>query len=491
VATTKRRQPKGLYVLFLTEMWERFGFYTLYGLFVLYLTKDLGMGDAAATLLFGAFASYLYVTTLPGGHLADRVLGFRRAIILGAAIMCVGYLSLTIGEADLVPVSLGILIVGNGFFKPNVGALLGHLYDDDDPRRESGFTIFYLGINLGSFVAFLIAGWIAQEVGYNWAFGMAGIGKLISMATFILGRRWLGDAGYAPDPQLLRERHFGLPLMWVVMIGCIGAAGVATYLMNHDVAAGGVLAVAAIVAFAFFLYEGWQEDRAIRRRIVVLVVLSISAIVFWSVYVQVGSSFLLFVDRSVDRDILGLTIPPSEFLSLNPLFILLMGMPFAALWLWLDRFRLNPSTPLKFVFGFILIGASYFILVWGIATSTDKVAWEWLILFFFVYTAAEMVLSPVGLAMTTDLAPKRLTGLAMGIWLLATSGGLYVGGVLASVAAVPKGTSAPATRDIYESSFADFGWIALATGLLLFALVPWLKRLMRKQGSEADAAPSR
>jgi POT family proton-dependent oligopeptide transporter len=214
--------------------------------------------------------------------------------------------------------------------------------------------------------------------------------------------------------------------------------------------------------------------------VVVLVVLSAFSIVFWSVYVQVGSSFLLFVDRSVDRAILGVLVPASEFLSLNPFFILVMGMPFAALWLWLDKFRLNPSTPLKFVFGFLLIGSSYFILVWGVASSTDKVAWEWLVLFFAVYTAAEMVLSPVGLAMSTDLAPKRLTGLAMGIWLLATSGGLYVGGVLASVAAVPKGSSAKATRDIYETGFADFGWIALATGMLLVALVPWLNHLIRK-----------
>jgi POT family proton-dependent oligopeptide transporter len=480
MAATRRRQPKGLYILFLTEMWERFGFYTMYGLFVLYLTKELEMADAAATLLFGAFASYLYVTTLPGGHLADRVLGFRRAIILGAAIMCVGYLSLTLGDVDLVPVSLGILIVGNGFFKPNVGALLGHLYDEDDPRRESGFTIFYLGINLGSFAAFVVAGWVAQEVGYNWAFGMAGIGKLISMATFIFGRRYLGDAGHAPNPALLKQRHLGLPLMWLILIGCVGAAGIATYMMHHDVAAGGVLALAALVAFAYFLYEGWRERPNIRRRVVVLVVLSAFSIVFWSVYVQVGSSFLLFVDRSVDRAILGVLVPASEFLSLNPFFILVMGMPFAALWLWLDKFRLNPSTPLKFVFGFLLIGSSYFILVWGVASSTDKVAWEWLVLFFAVYTAAEMVLSPVGLAMSTDLAPKRLTGLAMGIWLLATSGGLYVGGVLASVAAVPKGSSAKATRDIYETGFADFGWIALATGMLLVALVPWLNHLIRK-----------
>ncbi len=206
MSTIRRKQPKGLYIPFLTEMWERFGFYTMAGLFVLYLTNDLKMPDAQATLLFGAFASYLYVTTLPGGYLADRLLGFRRSIIIGAAIMCLGYLSLTIGEASLVPISLGILIVGNGFFKPNVSALLGHLYDEDDPRRESGFTIFYLGINVGSFVAFVVAGWMAKEFGYNWAFGLAGIGKLISMATFIFGHR---DRCFAVGAGAMAQTSYG------------------------------------------------------------------------------------------------------------------------------------------------------------------------------------------------------------------------------------------------------------------------------------------
>ena len=480
MSDAKRKHPKGLYVLFLTEMWERFGFYTLAGLFVLYMTQDLKVSDAQASLLFGAFAALLFVTPLVGGYLADRLLGFRNAIMLGALILGAGYLALAIGEASLIPIALSILIVGNGFFKPNTNALLGHLYDDNDPRLESGFTIFYLGINVGSFTAFLVAGWIATEIGYNWAFGLAGIGKLIAFVTFTIGQRWLGDAGHAPHPDVLWQRHFGIPVLGLVLIGCVAVAAIATFFLMHDVVAGEVLAVVGLLAFTYFIYEGWREGRAIRNRIIALAVLSAFSIVFWAVYMEVDSSFMLFVERSVDRTIFDLTIPPTAFQAFNPFFILTLGMPLAALWMWLGKRGRNPSIPLKFVMGLILIGACFFVLVLGIATSTDRVPWEWLILFFFLFTLGEMVLSPVGLAMVSDLAPRNLTGLAMGIWYVATAGGLYLSGVLADLAAIPKDTNAVATNDIYESGFSTYGWIGIASGVLLLALVPWLKRLIGK-----------
>ncbi len=481
----KRKQPKGLYVLFLTEMWERFGFYTLAGLFVLYLTQDLKVADASASLLFGAFASFLYVTPLIGGYLADRLIGFRRAIILGAIIMCLGYLSLTVGDAGLIPVSLGILIVGNGFFKPNTAALLGHLYDEDDPRIESGFTIFYLGMNIGTFLAFLVSGWIATDIGYVWAFGLAGIGKLISLVTFLIGQRWLEGAGHPPHPELLRERHFGLSNFVLVLIGCVAVAAIATFFMTHDLVAGEVLAVVAVLAIAYFIFEGWRSGEVVPRRVIVLALLCIFSVVFWAVYMEVDTSFTLFVERSVDRDVFGLMTPPSEFQVFNPIFILLLGVPLAALWTALGRRGRNPSISLKFALGLLLMGGSFFVLVLGIATSTDRVPWEWLVLFFLLYTAGEMVLSPIGLAMMTDLAPRTLIGLAMGIWYLSIAGGYYLSGVLAGIAAVPKDATALATIDIYERGFSTYGWIGVATGVLLLVLVPWLNRLLGGAGKGA------
>ena len=481
----RRRQPKGLYVLFLTEMWERFGFYTMFSLLVLYLTQKVGLGDADAALLYGTFASFAYMTTLPGGFLADRLLGFRRAIIMGAAIMALGYLSLLYSTPATITWSLAVLIVGNGLFKPNVGSLLGLLYDKDDPRRESGFTIFYLGINTGAFAATLIAGWIGATFGYDIAFAIAGVGKLISLITFVIGQRWLDGKGHAPHPNLLEARHLGfISPTALVLIGGAGVALITAVLMRHDLLAGDLLAVIGLIAFGYLLFETFKEEVA-RRKLIAMIILTASSIVFWTAYNQVGTSFILFTDRLVDRNTFGIVEPASEFLSLNPLFILLMGGPFAALWVWLAKRGWNPTIPMKFVLGHVLIAAAFFSLVLAITASPGKVPWEWLVLFFALYTAAEMTLSPVGLAMVTALAPKRLMGLSMGLWLLATSVSFYLAGLAAGIAAVPDKATDAQMDAIYHHAFSDYGWIGLGGGLLLFALVPWLKRLMGHVTEEA------
>ncbi len=478
-AATRARQPAALYVLFLTEMWERFGFYTMFSLFVLYATQDIGLDDADAALLYGTFASFVYITTLPGGFLADRLMGARRAIVIGAVVMCLGYTSLFFATPTTITLSLGLIVVGNGLFKPNVGSLLGTFYGKDDPRRESGFTIFYLGINLGAFVATLIAGWIGQTFGYDVAFGIAGIGKAISLITFLIGRRWLGNKGLPPNPALLRQRHFGVPQQVLLLIGMAGASLLATYLLLHATMAGELLAAVAALCFGGFILQIWHDSPADRRRGIALLALIAISIIFWTVYNQVGTSFLLFTDRLVDRTIWDFTVPPSDFLSLNPLFILLMGGPFAALWVWLAKRGRNPSIPLKFVLGHLLLGSAFLVLFGVLAQGAGHVPWPWLVLFFALYTAAEMVLSPVGLAMTSELAPERLRGFAMGLWLMATALGYYLAGAAAGVAAVPKGTGEAAMRSIYSNAFLDYGLLALGGGLLFLALVPWVASLMR------------
>jgi len=485
-AVPRARQPAALYVLFLTEMWERFGFYTMFSLFVLYATQDIGLDDADAALLYGTFASFAYMTTLPGGFLADRLLGFRRAIILGASVMCLGYVSLFFATPKTVTISLGVLVIGNGLFKPNVGSLLGTFYGENDPRREAGFTIFYLGINSGAFAATLVAGWIGQTFGYDIAFGIAGIGKAISLITFVLGRRWLANKGLPPDPEALHRSRLGLPPTLLLLIGMVGASLIATFLMRHATMAGELLAGVAAVAFGYFILQIWHDSHDNRRRGIALLALTLVSIIFWTVYNQVGTSFLLFTDRLVDRTVAGITVPPSDFLSLNPLFILLMGGPFAALWVWLGRRGRNPSIPLKFVLGHLLLAGAFLVLVGALSAGTGDVPWPWLVLFFVLYTAAEMVLSPVGLAMTTALAPERLRGFAMGLWLLATALAYYLAGLAAGIAAVPKGASDAAMRPIYSSAFLDYGLLALGGGLVFLALVPWVAGMMRTSQETAS-----
>jgi len=489
-SAVRRKQPRGLYVLFMTEMWERFGFYTMFSLFVLYLTQEVGLSDDDATLLYGTFASFIYMATLPGGFLADRLLGFRRAIVMGACIMSVGYVSLLVSTPATVTYSLALLIVGNGLFKPNVGSLLGQLYDEDDPRRESGFTIFYLGINTGAFIATLIAGWIGQTFGYNVAFAIAGVGKVISLIVFLSGQRWLENKGHPPRPEVMRKRFGGLTPTMLVLVGGAGIAFVTAFLMRHEALAGELLALIAAGALALMIREAWREDIRIRRRLIAFIILTLSSVVFWTVYNQVGTSFILFTERLVDRTILGTEIPPSEFTSLNPFFILAMGGPFALLWAWLARRGRNPSIPLKFVLGHLLLGAAFFTLVMGISSADGKVPWEWLVLFFALYTAAEMTLSPVGLAMTTALAPPRLTGLAMGLWLLGTSAAYYLAGLAAGIASVPDNATDAESASIYGTAFADYGGLAIGGGLVLLALVPWVRNLMgRVEVDENTASP--
>ena len=377
---------------------------------------------------------------------------------MGAAIMSLGYLSLFYSPPATITWSLAVLIVGNGLFKPNVGSLLGLLYEKDDPRRESGFTIFYLGINNGAFVATLIADWIGQTFGYD----IAGVGKLISLITFLIGRRWLDGKGYAPHPNLLEVRHLGfINPTGLVLIGGVGVALLTAVLVRHEALAGDLLAVAGLIAFGYLLFETFREEGETRRRLIAMIVLTASSIVFWTAYNQVGTSFILFTERLVDRTTFGITQPASEFLSVNPLFILLMGGPFAALWAWFSKRGWNPSMPIKFVLGHLLIAAAFFSLVLAILASPGMAPWEWLVLFFALYTATEMTLSPVGLAVVTALAPTRLLGLSMGLWLLATSVSFYLAGLAAGIAAVPDSATDAESESIYRTAFTDYGWIGL------------------------------
>lgn len=248
-----------------------------------------------------------------------------------------------------------------------------------------------------------------------------------------------------------------------------------------------MIGVVAAVSYVYFLVASWGEPAVVRRRTIALVLLTGVSILFWSVYNQVGTSFLLFTARLVDRTVLGVEIPASEFLSLNPLFILLMGGPFAALWAWLARHGRNPSIPLKFALGHLLLAAAFLVLAGNIASFPDcGVPWLWLVLFFVLYTAAEMTLSPVSLAMASALAPARLRGFTMGLWLMATAVAYYVSGVAAGLAAVPAGKSAEAMAPVYRSAFVNYGLVAAGGGLIMLAATPWVVRLMSR-----DDAPDR
>ncbi|MEK9662860.1 MAG: peptide MFS transporter [Alphaproteobacteria bacterium] len=468
-------QPKALYVLFMTELWERFGYYSLVSVFTLYLIDELKIAEQTAFLIFGAYTAFIYLTGVAGGFAADKVLGYGQAILLGAAIMCFGYVGLAFGAVSSMYAALALLVVGNGFFKPNVSALLGVYYEADDPRRSAGFTLFYMGINVGGLLGSLLAGLIAQKFGYPVAFAVAGAGKLVSMATFWAGRRGLEARDFPSPDAMTNARGYGLVVLYIVV-----ALAAAVVLLSRPEAAGVALGIAVGVVFAGYLAIVLREPLEIRNRLLVHLALVIAAIAFFAVYQQYAVSVTVFTDKDIDRTIFGWHLPASEFTSLNPAFILLFSPLLALLWPALARRGRGVDDLLKFVLGLAFLGLGYWLLVAGIVETAGgaKTTLGWIVGFYALFTLGELCLSPVGLALTTRLAPPHLAGLVMGVWLMALTVANYGSGLLGQLVVLPKGAAAAAEVAAYREAFLIYGAIAIATGIVLLLVVPQLRRLI-------------
>lgn len=476
-------QPKALLILFATELWERFGYYSLLSILTVYLTSELGMSDGDAFLLFGVYTAFAYLTPAIGGIAADRVLGHGVAIMLGAALMSAGYIVLAAGGLSAIYLGLAVLILGNGFFKANVGALLGHYYHGDDPRRSGGFTLFYMGINLGALAGALAAGWVAQEFSYAIAFIMAGAGKGIALLTYLYGRRHLGNKDAAPVP--IRENPKGL--LAVLLVSAVVVAG-AFVLLSRPEAAGTVLAIVGSLIVAGYIVLVLREDRRVRNPLLAHIALVLFAIAFFTVYQQYATSVMLYTEREVRLTTFGIQIQPGQFTSLNPAFILAFSPVLAVLWPWLAGRGIRVDDVAKFGLGLLMIGAAYLVLRLGVLETPDgaKTTLFWVVAFYWVYTMAELFLSPVGLALTTQLAPRHLAGMAMGIWLLSLSAASYLAGLLAQLSEIPKGTAPAAEVGIYASSFLIYGALGVAAGITLFLVSPFLRRLMHPAAATTE-----
>ena len=471
----RSKQPKALYVLFLTELWERFGYYTMISLMVLYLTRELGMEDGRAGLVFGAYLSLAYLATIGGGFLAERVLGFGRAIIAGATLMALGYFVLATGGAVALTAGLSLLVAGMGLFKANVSALLGRFYDGEDPRRSSGFIVFYMGIKMGALLGSLSAGYVAEAWGYGAAFILAGIGKLLAVITYLAGRRWIA---FQDAPPAVPHAPWHLPMVGAATVAVIVVSGL---LFARPGAAGAAVGVAGAIGFIVYVVLITRQPPPVRRRLTVHLVLVLTAVVFFSVYQQYTISVTLFTEREVDRTIFGAAVPASEFTSLNAAFILMLGPILAALWPWLAKRGFAIHDIVKFAAGLALLGIAYATLGLGIIEGSEgvKTGLAWLVSYYFIFTLAEMFLSPVGLALTTALASRNLAGMAMGIWFLAWAGGDYLAGLLADLAAIAPATPPAAEAAIYQDAFFIYGAIGIAAAIALAAVVPRLIRMSR------------
>ncbi|MGF1508195.1 MAG: peptide MFS transporter [Myxococcota bacterium] len=596
--------PTGLFTLFFAEMWERFSYYGMRALLVFYMIKGfLKYQDTQAYAVYGAYTALVYATPFIGGMLADRLLGARKAVVLGGLLMAAGHLTMSFENKPAFFTALALLVVGNGFFKPNISTIVGTLYRDGSPKRDGGFTIFYMGINLGAAMAPLLCGYIGETYGWHYGFGLATIGMLIGVAVFVaptvvtqllilggaipsavvmvsqpndpwtfgvvsfvalalvvaalisvvaLSRGGLPEwAGAPKNPEFLRRKYFGLRAEYWVYIGSLLAVPLIALVVGRNEIAGWCLFIFGGLAFLSLVMRATTSQKIERERMFVVLVLLFFSMLFWAFFEQAGSSMNNFADRNVDRvreeqvvteadigstltltlsqeqlghrngeqlitmDVLtearasgnvevqwqvdeddvgmgieGAEVPASVFQAANPIFILVFGLAFTALWGFLGTRGWEPSTPFKFSLGLLQLGLGFGALWYGavLANGRGMVGVQWLLLGYMLHTTGELCLSPVGLSMITKLSPSKIVSTVMGAWFLATAFSNYLAGLIATFTGVGHGgdgetISIPPpieTVGIYGDVFGKIALTAIISALICFILSPILTKWMHE-----------
>lgn len=492
-----RKHPKGLYVLFFAEMWERFSYYGMRALLILYLTKHFLFSDTEAYGIYGAYTTLVYITPVIGGILADRFLGQRKAVAWGAVLLVAGHLGMAIeGEPVTDPslrdgtimnifyLSLALIIAGVGFLKANISAIVGELYDKTDERRDGAFTLFYVGINLGAFAGALISGYLGETFGWAYGFGVAGIGMLAGLVVFIWGKPLLNGAGESPNPALLSKKIFaGLSTEWLIYLGTF--AGIfLIWMAIGDYSIVGYILWPAF--FAVFLYIIVTSVMTLpphpRNRVFAALFLISVQVIFWALFEQTGSSLNIYTDREVDRTFMGTEVVASVFQSLNAMYIIVLGPLFAAGWVWLAKRGKEPSAPAKFGLGVIQLGLGFLVLVWGAkAAGTNLTPVIFIFLIYLLHTTGELCLSPVGLSAMTRLSVPKMVGLIMGAWFLSSAAGNWVAAQIAKMTAAGGGGEEQVLQ-----VYSNVGWMAVAVGVGLILISPIIKRMMHLDTLEGD-----
>jgi len=455
--------PRGLSTLFFTEFWERFSYYGMRAILILFMTAPVAVGGLAfdtakAGVIYGTYTALAWLAALPGGWVADRFLGQRRATLYGGVVIMLGHIALAVPTIPSFYLGLACVVIGTGLLKANVSAMVGQLYGADDTRRDAGFSIFYMGINLGASISPFICGWLAQspqfagmlraagirpETAWHWGFGAAAVGMFFCVIQYLGGWKHLGAAGMNPivpdDPaehaRNRRRLQLGIVATIAVILGVTALARTgALQVTPRGVGNGfgiGLLVGTVLLWWRLLANRSWTPSE--RKRLLTMLVLFIASTVFWSLYEQQGSTLNLFADRSTDNRLFGMAFPASWFQAVAPIFLIVLAPVFA--WIWMRLGKRDPSSPTKFAFGLAFVGLGFVVLVPAAALSASgvKVSPLWLTLTYLLHTIGELCLSPVGLSATTKLAPARVAGLMMGVWFLTISLGSYLGGRVASV----------------------------------------------------------
>ncbi len=489
--TFRKSHPKGLYTLFATEMWERFSYYGMRSLLVLYLTATVvnggfGLDEASALEIYAIFTGLVYLTPILGGWVSDNLLGQRKTVYIGGLVMAIGQFIMATGafmhgwdpefRAFVSHFGLGVLILGNGFFKPNISTMVGEFYDDNDPMKDSAFNIFYLGINLGAILGTFIAGGLGENVDWGWGFLTAGIGMVISVIWLNARETTLEHHGLPPkaskDRLRIGPKDWRDVFIWVIglVVGTIVLMNIWDYLPDS------VTTIITYVGFtAIILGLGWVIAKGTNgaeewSRMAVIIVLAIFNVVFWAGFEQAGGTFSLFAKDNTDRMMFGWEMPATWFQNVNSLAILIGAPLFAGLWIWLDKKGWNPRTPIKFAIGLALATVAFWVMTQAshAAEGGDLVSPFWLVGVYVLLTMGELMLSPIGLSMITKLAPGKLVSVVMGLWMASFAAGNYLAGMLEGI--LKK----------YDFELYPFiMMLMLGSTILLFLISPLLNKAMK------------
>ncbi|MFC4820799.1 peptide MFS transporter [Dokdonella ginsengisoli] len=475
--------PSPLWMLFMTEFWERFAFYGIRWALVLYIVAQFHGGDpsgeAPANRTYGAYLALVYASAIFGGYIADRVLGYQRSILLGAVVMSAGLFLIAWPESHIFELGLATIICGNGLFKPNISTMVGKLYGVGDGRRDAGFTIFYMGINLGGFLSPILTGILAEQIfgtsvmpAYKMVFIASGVGMLISLLWFWFGRAQLEGIGRPPEGGASRAR------VLYVLVGVLAAIPVMYGLLAMGAGTlAWVLGIMFVGLCALLLVEGVREGAVQRDKTIAMLIIFAFNVLFWMFFEQAGSSFTFLADKIVNREFGDWTFPNAWFQSVNSLAIIALAPIIAVIWVWMGKRNVEPSIPRKFGLGLIFNGLAFLLLMFALSSlvsDAGKIPFWTLFMVYVIQSVGELCLSPIGLSMVTKLAPLRLVGFGMGGWFLSTGIGNNLSGIFAGHVSGEGGMTVESALGGYTFGF----WALVGAGVLLFLVGPLINRLM-------------
>ncbi|WP_337247041.1 MULTISPECIES: dipeptide/tripeptide permease DtpA [unclassified Vibrio] len=485
------KQPKPFYLIFSIELWERFGFYGMQAILTVYMVKILGMNESNSFVLFGAFSALVFGFVAAGGWIGDKIIGTKRAITLGAIILMFGYLLLGLsttkahlGGETLIYIAMGFITVGNGLFKANPSSLLAKVYDDNDPRLDGAFTMYYMAINLGSFFSMILTPMVAERAGYGMAFGVSAIGLAITVVNFILCQKMLKNVGSPADLQSVNKTRLSL-----VVIGSIMMSFFCSYLLQNLFLAHAILVIAGLMIVTFYFKETFSMTGIERQKMLVAFVLMLQGVVFFVLYFQMPTSLNFFAIHNVDPNLFGFHFEPEQFQALNPFWIMIASPVLAMLY---GKLGERLAMPFKFAIGMGFCALSFLVLSWGTGFANHQgiISADWLVLSYAFQSVGELLVSGLGLAMVAQLVPQRMMGFAMGMWFLTSATAAVIAGWVASLTSVPDQiTSAHESLAIYGDVFGKIGYTTAGITLITFLIAPMLTKIC--QGNvEVELAPA-